>query len=71
METAWFWSHTWPEWKEAAAFSNGFMTAQFYRENTASTPFLAWHQWLRPVILATWEAELKRIKVLVRGSLSK
>jgi hypothetical protein len=24
---------------------------------------LAWHQWLKPIILATWEAEIRRITI--------
>jgi hypothetical protein len=29
----------------------------------------SWHQWLTPVILATWEAEIRRITV--QGQLKK
>jgi hypothetical protein len=32
---------------------------------TASASIVAGHQWLTPVILATWEAEIRRI--MVRG----
>jgi hypothetical protein len=38
-------------------------TTKKKRQITTTTNPLSWVWWLKPVILATWEAEVRRIKV--------
>jgi hypothetical protein len=45
------------------SYTHFFANLTLLSTNFFKSWFLADHRWLKPVILATWEAELRRIEV--------